>query len=110
MSTTQPQNTYPDQEYEDAHLMTFSTPKVAIPSILPPDVTQDTFSQAIAEFTDAIGKDSVFIGAGLSHYVDPYDLSEADETKRKLPSAAVWSVAINVVLAVCATPASELYT
>lgn len=90
MSTALPQNTYPDQEYEDAHLMTFSTPKVAIPSILPPDVTHDTFLQAITEFTEAIGKDNVFIGAGLSHYVDPYDLSEADETRRKLPSAAVW--------------------
>lgn len=72
--------------------MTFSTPKVAIPNILPVDVSQETFSQAVSEFTDAIGKDNVFIGDALSHYVDPYDLSETDPAKRKLPSAAVWLV------------------
>lgn len=92
MSSAQPENTYPDKEYEDAHLMTFSAPKVAIPNILPVDVSQETFSQAVGEFTDAIGKDNVFIGAALSHYVDPYDLSETDPAKRKLPSAAVWLV------------------
>ncbi len=90
MTTTQPKNTYPDEAYEDAHLRTFSTPKVAIPSILPPGVTLEAFSQAVGAFSEALGKDNVFVGAGLSHYVDPYDLAEDDETQRKLPSAAVW--------------------
>lgn len=84
--------TYPDKDYEDAHQNTFSTPKVPIWSVLPPNVTEATLAQAIVDFSDAIGEANVFVGDGLSHYVDPYDLSEGDKTKRKLPSAAVWYV------------------
>ncbi|CAK7202828.1 hypothetical protein SEUCBS139899_005555 [Sporothrix eucalyptigena] len=102
MSTTQPTNTYPDQEYEDAHLMTFSTPKVPIPTILPPDTTKETFDRAITDFVEAVGKDKVFVGEGLSHYVDPYDLSENDEKRRKLPSAAVCPTNVDEVRAVLA--------
>lgn len=75
--------------------MTYSTPKVPIPSILPPDVTQESFDQAITDFSAAIGKENVFVGEGLSHYIDPYDLWENDASKRKLPSAAVWLVQLS---------------
>ncbi|CAK7235012.1 hypothetical protein SCUCBS95973_009126 [Sporothrix curviconia] len=100
MTTTQPTNTYPDQDYEDAHLMTFSTPKVPIPTILPPGVTKEVFDQAILDFSEAIGSENVFVGEGLSHYVDPYDLAENDIVKRKLPSAAVCPSSVDEVRAV----------
>ncbi|KAM5353475.1 hypothetical protein ACJ41O_000125 [Fusarium nematophilum] len=90
MTSIPPENTYPDPEYEEAHRKTFSTPKVPIRSVLPPNVSQGAFSQAILEFCATVGKDQVFVGDGLSDYIDPYDLSEDDETKRKMPSAAVW--------------------
>ncbi len=82
---------YSDPEYEQAHRQTFSRPPShPIKRVLPPGVREDDFAHAIQEFISIVGKDSVFVEDGLSDYVDPYDIWEADETKRKIPSAAVW--------------------
>ncbi len=56
------------------------------------NLSGDEFDNAISEFVSIVGEDNVFVGEGLSDYVDPYDIWEADEQKRKTPSAAVWYV------------------
>jgi hypothetical protein len=92
MSTTIPP-TYPDADYEAAHRATYEqTPRHPIKPVLPPGVREADFAKAVQEFVDVVGKDAVFINEGLSDYIDPYDVNEADDTKRKVPSAAVWSV------------------
>lgn len=92
MSTTIPP-TYPDADYEAAHQATYErAPRHPIKSILPPGVREADFAKAVQEFIAVVGEDAVFIGDGLSDYIDPYDVNEADESKRKVPSAAVWSV------------------
>ncbi|KAM6508080.1 hypothetical protein FSOLCH5_013279 [Fusarium solani] len=90
MTTRTPKDTYAQPEYEEAHLATFAAPKgYPIESVLPPDVKRETFEQALAEFVDAVGKDYVFIGDALSHYIDPYDIYIDDSERRRMPSAAV---------------------
>jgi len=92
MTSTLPDK-YTDPEYEQAHRSTFQrSPKHPIPKTLPPGVSEDDFARALQDFISVVGKDSVFIDGGLSDYVDPYDIWEADESKRKVPSAAVWLV------------------
>ncbi|KAH7242852.1 hypothetical protein B0J15DRAFT_404739 [Fusarium solani] len=89
MTSNIPKNTYPFEEYEAAHQKIFVAPRVPIKRILPPGVSASDFSQAVAEFSNVVGGDQVFIGDGLAHYIDPYDIWEDDEFKRKMPSAAV---------------------
>ncbi|KAK3329103.1 hypothetical protein B0H66DRAFT_487938 [Apodospora peruviana] len=89
MSTVLPK-TYPDPEYEQAHLDTYERePRHPIKPVLPPGVREADFAQAVQDFIAVVGKDAVFVDEGLSDYIDPYDVNEASETKRKVPSAAV---------------------
>ncbi|KAK4208815.1 hypothetical protein QBC37DRAFT_352799 [Rhypophila decipiens] len=92
MSTTLPR-TYPDPEYEQAHVDTYErNPRFPIKPARPPGVREEDFLKAIDEFITVVGKDAVFIGEGLSDYIDPYDIHEADNEqggKRQVPSAAV---------------------
>jgi hypothetical protein len=84
-------NKYDDEEYEKAHRQTFSPPqRNPIKPVLPPGVRESDFTQAIRDFVGVVGEGNVFIGDALSDYIDPYDIWEADEQKRKVPGAAVW--------------------
>lgn len=90
MSTTIPP-TYPDPDYEAAHRSTFErAPRYPIKPVLPPGVSEADFARAIQEFIDVVGQDAVFVKEGLSDYIDPYDVHEDRDDKRKVPSAAVW--------------------
>jgi len=90
MSTTL-KATYTDPEYEEAHVNTYDQkPRYAIKPVLPPGVREADFAQAIQDFISVVGQDAVFIGEALSDYIDPYDIHEAEDGKRKVPSAAVW--------------------
>ena len=91
MSTAIPQ-TYPDPEYEAAHRTTFSPTKNPVKNVLPPGVREEDFARALEEFSSVVGKGAVFVGEALSDYIDPYDVWEDNEEKRRVPSAAVWSV------------------
>ena len=91
MTSSLPKNTYIDSDYEKAHQETFAPPKSRpIKPVLPPGVPQAKFEEAIRELASVVGKEAVFIKEALAHYVDPYDVHEDDEEKRKVPSAAVW--------------------
>jgi hypothetical protein len=93
MSTTVPP-TYPDADYEAAHRATFErAPRHPIAQVLPPGVRKADFARALDEFVAAVGRDAVFVGDALADYIDPYDVHEADESRRRVPSAAVWCVA-----------------
>ncbi|KAL2825821.1 hypothetical protein BDW59DRAFT_179796 [Aspergillus cavernicola] len=70
MTSSLPPKTYSDPEYEAAHRQTFAAPKAKIPTVLP----------IVA---------SVFVGEALAHYVDPYDVYEDNESRRRVPRAAV---------------------
>lgn len=89
MTSSLPPKTYSDPEYEAAHRQTFATPKTKISNVLPLGVTRATFDVAIKELISAVGVASVFVGEALAHYVDPYDVYEDDESRRRVPSAAV---------------------
>ncbi|KAL1848912.1 hypothetical protein VTK73DRAFT_9983 [Phialemonium thermophilum] len=81
---------YADAEYEEAHRNTFKPPTAhPVKPVLPPGVRAEDFDKALKEFQGAVGDGAVYVGAALSDYVDPYDLWESDEGKRKMPSAAV---------------------
>ncbi|KXX73690.1 Vanillyl-alcohol oxidase, partial [Madurella mycetomatis] len=89
MSTTFPP-TYPYPEYEAAHQSTYErAPRYPIKSALPPGVREADFDKAIQEFIAVVGQDAVFINEGLSDYIDPYDVHEDKDDKRKVPSAAI---------------------
>ena len=91
MTTTIPEN-YPYPDYEAAHHSTYErVPRHPIKPVLPPGITEAVFALAIQEFIAVLGQDAVFTNEALSDYIDPYDVNEADPTKRKVPSAAVWS-------------------
>lgn len=92
MTSSLPTRTYPYPEYEAAHQQTFAPPKRKIPSVLPVGVTKSNFDLSIKELVSAIGVDAVFLGEALAHYVDPYDVYEDNESKRKVPSAAITCV------------------
>ncbi len=82
---------YPDPEYETAHRSLFErATKHPIKKVFPPGVREEDFARAIQDFVAVVGEGAVFIDAGLSDYIDPYDIFEADDDKRKTPSAAVW--------------------
>jgi hypothetical protein len=90
MSTTIP-TTYSHPEYEAAHQSTYErAPRYPLKPVLPPGVREADFAQAIQEFISTVGQDAVFINEGLSDYIDPYDVHEDKDDKRKVPSAAVW--------------------
>jgi len=90
MSTSLP-DSYTIPEYEAAHQSTYErVPRYPITPVLPPGVREEDFNKAIDEFIGVVGKDAVFIKEGLSDYIDPYDVDENNEDKRKVPSAAVW--------------------
>lgn len=81
---------YADPEYEQAHQSLFVRPaRHIIKRVLPPGVREADFDQAVQEFVSAVGQANVIVDQGLSDYIDPYDIWEADEGKRKTPSAAV---------------------
>lgn len=90
--TTPTPPTYADPEYEAAHRATYGrAPRHPIRAVLPPGVGADDFARAVDEFAAAVGRDGVITGGdALADYVDPYDIYEADESRRKVPSAAVW--------------------
>lgn len=89
MSTTIPE-TYPDPEYEAAHVATYERkPRFLIKPAFPHGVREADFAQAIEEFIAVVGRNAVFINEGLSDYIDPYDVHEHEDDKRKVPSAAV---------------------
>ncbi len=82
---------YGTTEYQEAHRSIFKHPaRHDIPRSLPPGLSEGDFAQAILDFVSVVGKDAVFVDQGLSDYIDPYDIWEADEGKRKTPSGAVW--------------------
>ncbi|KAL2839391.1 hypothetical protein BJY01DRAFT_250487 [Aspergillus pseudoustus] len=89
MTSSLPLKTYFDPEYEAAHRQTFAAPKTEIPAVLPIGVTQATFETAIKQLISALAVSSVFVGDALAHYVDPYDVYEDDQSRRRVPSAAV---------------------
>ncbi|OJJ05940.1 hypothetical protein ASPVEDRAFT_199430 [Aspergillus versicolor CBS 583.65] len=89
MTSSLPSKTYADPDYEAAHRETFAAPKTKIPDVLPIGVTKATFDAAIKDLVSAVGLASVFVGEALAHYVDPYDVYEDDESRRRVPSAAV---------------------
>jgi len=91
MTSTLPESTYADAEYENAHRQTFSLPAATpIKSVLPPGLSQAQFDAALEDLIAVVGKAAVFVNEALAHYVDPYEVYVQDEAKRKLPSAAVW--------------------
>lgn len=84
-----PSSTYLDNEYQNTHYNLFKDSiTVALKSVLPPGVSQDTFNNAIQGYRAAVGSDQVLQGDDLTEYIDPYELQEAEGT-RKMPSAAV---------------------
>ncbi|KAJ9132446.1 Vanillyl-alcohol oxidase [Pleurostoma richardsiae] len=90
MTSSLPTNTYPYADYEAAHQVTFAPPtKRPIKPVLPPGVQTVDFERALEELISILGKEAVFVKEALAYYIDPYELWEDDETKRKVPSAAV---------------------
>ena len=80
---------YQDAEYQNAHNDLYLGISIdAPPKVLPPGVDQETFDQAIDDFLDILGEQSVFTGEALRDYVDPYEI-QAPNVERKIPSAAV---------------------
>lgn len=84
-----PSLAYLDNEYQSTHYNLFKESiTVALKPVLPPNVQQDAFDDAIQKYKNAIGEDQVLQGNDLTEYIDPYELQEA-EGARKMPSAAV---------------------
>ncbi|KAI0977023.1 glycolate oxidase [Xylaria arbuscula] len=80
---------YADSTYQTAHEAVFSTPlNETIETVLPPGVSQESFSEAIEKIIGVLGKDAVFTGEDLKYYIDPYNIPEAGAV-RNIPSAAV---------------------
>jgi hypothetical protein len=86
---TMPSQAYLDNEYQSTHYNLFKDSiTVSLKPVLPPDLQQSTFDNAIKEYKTAVGEDQVLEGDDLTEYIDPYELQEAEGT-RKMPSAAV---------------------
>lgn len=84
-----PSAAYVDNEYQNTHYNLFKDSiTVELTSVLPPGVSQDTFNNAVQGYKAAVGNDQVLQGNDLTEYIDPYELQEAEGT-RKMPSAAV---------------------
>lgn len=98
--TTQLPDKYDDPACETAHRNTFAPPKKCpVKPVLPPGVREEDFSSAIKDFISVVGAEAVFINEALSDYIDPYDVWEAEEGKRKVPGAAVWFVCPRPIIA-----------
>ena len=84
-----PSPAYVDVEYQSTHYNLFKD-SITIPlkSVLPPGVTRDALDTAIKKYKNIVGDDQVYQGDGLTEYIDPYELHEAEGTRR-MPSAAV---------------------
>jgi hypothetical protein len=84
-----PSKAYLDNEYQSTHYDLFKESiTVPLKPVLPPGLQQNAFDDAIREYKAAVGHDQVLEGDDLTEYIDPYELQEADGT-RKMPSAAV---------------------
>jgi len=84
-----PSQAYLDAEYQSTHFNLFKESiTVPLKPVLPPGVKQDAFNDAIRKYQAAVGDDQVLQGDDLTEYIDPYELREAEGT-RKMPSAAV---------------------
>lgn len=90
-----PSQAYLDAEYQSTHFNLFKESiTVPLKSVLPPGVQQRAFDDAITEYKAVVGDDQVLQGEHLVEYIDPYELREAEST-RKMPSAAVRPKDIN---------------
>jgi hypothetical protein len=86
---TMPSQAYLDEEYQATHYNLFKESiTVSLKPVLPPGLQQETFDNAIREYKAAVGEGQVLEGDDLTEYIDPYELQEAEGT-RKMPSAAV---------------------
>lgn len=84
-----PSQAYIDHEYQNTHYNLFKDSiTVPLKPVLPPGLEQDAFDKAIEQYRAVVGKDQVLDGDDLTEYIDPYELQEAEGT-RKMPSAAV---------------------
>lgn len=84
-----PSLAYLDNEYQSTHYNLFKDSiTVPLKQILPPEIERDVFDNAILKYKRAVGEDQVLQGDDLTEYIDPYELQEAEGT-RKMPSAAV---------------------
>ncbi|EAT89060.2 hypothetical protein SNOG_03855 [Parastagonospora nodorum SN15] len=84
-----PSTAYLDQEYQSTHYNLFKESiTVPLKPVLPPGIQQDVFNKAIQKYKIAVGNDQVLQDHDLTEYIDPYELQEAEGT-RKMPSAAV---------------------
>jgi hypothetical protein len=87
--TIMPSLAYLDNEYQSTHYNLFKESiTVPLKTVLPPGLQQDTFNDAIRRYKSAVGEDQVLQDHDLTEYIDPYELQEAEGT-RKMPSAAV---------------------
>lgn len=87
---------YDDPTYQHVHRTLLSGSLLRpLEPVLPQGMSQDDLDAALGQFVGVVGKDGVFVGKALEDYVDPYKLWEV-EGKRRVPSAAVWLVNINV--------------
>jgi len=78
-----------DAEYQSTHYNLFrDSITVPLKSVLPPGVSRDTFDTAIEKYKSVVGDAQVYQGNALTEYIDPYELHEAEGTRR-MPSAAV---------------------
>jgi hypothetical protein len=86
---TMPSKAYLDNEYQSTHYDLFKESiTVPLKPVLPPGLQQNAFDDAIREYKAAVGHGQVLEGDDLTEYIDPYELQEAEGT-RKMPSAAV---------------------
>ncbi|KAH7072697.1 hypothetical protein BKA63DRAFT_472831 [Paraphoma chrysanthemicola] len=84
-----PSFAYLDNEYQSTHYNLFKNSITApLNQILPPGIERNAFDKAIQQYRRAVGEDQVLQGDDLTEYIDPYELQEAEGT-RKMPSAAV---------------------
>jgi len=84
-----PSTAYIDQEYQSTHYNLFKESiTVPLKPVLPPGIQQVVFNKAIEKYKIAVGEDQVLQDRNLTEYIDPYELQEAEGT-RKMPSAAV---------------------
>lgn len=84
-----PSPAYVDAEYQSTHYNLFKD-SITVPlrSVLPPGITREDFNTAIRKYINVVGEEQVYQGDGLAEYIDPYELHEAEGTRR-MPSAAV---------------------
>lgn len=80
---------YINPEYQSTHYNLFKdSVTVPLKSVLPPGIDRDAFDTAIKRYKSIVGDAQVYQGDALTEYIDPYELHEAEGTRR-MPSAAV---------------------